>query len=115
MPETIQDLDFIRYALGYPEVEYIITPNDWVMKVNVRCRYLDTNNRCSIYERPERPLYCRYLNPHKCTIKPMIIRSCLNIGLEQFNRIDKHLVVNNNGGLEEIPPLSLLKKVAEES
>lgn len=114
-PNTIQELDFIRYALGYPEVEYLINRNDWVMKVNVRCKYLDTNNRCSVYEKPERPLYCRYFNPHKCTIKPTIRQFHLNVKLEQFNQISKHIIIDNNGRIRGIPSLASLKNVLETS
>lgn len=112
-PHTIQGLDFIRYALGYSEVEYLINRNDWIMKVNVRCRYLDTNNRCSVYEKPERPLYCRYFNPHKCTIKPTIRQYHLSVKLEQFNQISKHIVIDNNGKIQEFPSLASLKKILE--
>lgn len=114
-PETIQDLDFIRYALGYPEVEYLINRNDWIMKVNVRCKYLDTNNRCSVYEQPERPLYCRYYNPHKCTIKPTINQYNLKVKLEQFNLIQEHLEIDNNGRLQDIPSLASLKNILDNS
>lgn len=114
-PENLQDLDFTRYALGYPEVEYLINRNGWIMKVNARCRYLDTNNRCSVYEKPERPLYCRYLNPHKCTIKPSIRQFNLRVKLEQFNQISKYIEINNNGSIVHSPSLSSLKKIIEGS
>ena len=114
-PETVQDLDFIRYSLGYPEVEYLVGRNDWVMKVNVRCKYLDTNNRCSIYEKSERPLHCRYHNPHKCMVKPTFRQYHADVRLEHFNRINEHIVVDNNGRIQNLPSLSSLKKILEAS
>lgn len=114
-PNTIQELDFIRYALGYPEVGYLINRNDWVMKVDVRCKYLNTNNRCLVYEQPERPLYCRYYNPHKCTIKPTIRQFNLKIKLKEFNLISEHLNIDNNGRLSSLPSLASLKNILDNS
>lgn len=110
-PETMRDLDFIRYALGYPEVEYLVTRNDWIMKVNVRCKHLDSNNRCSVYELPERPLHCRYLNPHKCTIKPSVHQDKISIGLDQFNLINDRLHMDSNGNLTRFPSLHEVRKI----
>lgn len=114
-PETIRELDFIRYALGYPEVEYLINRNDWLMKVNVRCKYLDSSNRCLIYDKPERPLFCRYLDPHKCTVKSDIKQFHIKVGLEQFNLIAENIEVDNNGKIREVPSLALLKEMLNKS
>lgn len=110
-PETIQELDFIRYALGYPEVEYLVNRKEWLMKVNVKCKYLDSNNLCSIYEKPERPLHCRYYNPHKCTVKSNIRQFNVKVKLEQFNLIYKNIKMDNNGKIQDIPSLNLLKEI----
>lgn len=69
-PETYGNVDFGKYMLGFPGVEYIIKENNWYLAVSTRCRYLKGSS-CSLYNLPERPLFCRYLDPCKCWRKKL--------------------------------------------
>ena len=67
-PQTISNLDFFIFALGFPGVELGITDGEWSLIVKTHCRHLK-DNRCSIFGQDERPLVCRYYDALKCDYK----------------------------------------------
>lgn len=110
-PKDAGNLDFIKYALGFPGVEYIITENDWVLHIPVRCRYLEGKNRCSVYGGEERPLYCRYLDPCKCSVKQ--VAGCpdyIHVNRETYPQIRELIRVGKEGFITGKPGLDALRK-----
>jgi len=67
-PTTRSQLDYFRYALGFPGVELAVSPGGWALAVKTRCRHLD-GTRCGVFGSDERPLVCRYYDAHKCGYK----------------------------------------------
>lgn len=67
-PITYNTIDFINYALGFPGVSLGIHEHEWVLIVDVQCGHLN-NNRCDLYNDPQRPLFCTYYDKHNCSYK----------------------------------------------
>jgi len=53
LPAPRSRLDFNNYAwyLAHEDIEIYYDDKKWYLAVNNRCRYLDENNRCMIYEK----------------------------------------------------------------
>jgi Fe-S-cluster containining protein len=67
-PFNHAQVDYFRYALGFPGIELGVGPAGWSVTVRTRCRHLD-GTRCGVYGQPDRPLVCRYYDAHKCGYK----------------------------------------------
>jgi Fe-S-cluster containining protein len=68
VPETFAQLDFFRYALGFPGVRVGVAEDGWALVVRTTCRHLD-GGRCSVYGTDERPLRCASYDELKCTYR----------------------------------------------
>jgi len=64
-PERLAQLDFVRFALGFPGVEVSIDEDGWALVLATRCRHL-RGTRCSLYGAPERPLHCSSFSALGC-------------------------------------------------
>jgi len=68
-PIARSQVDFFRFALGFPGVELgIAADGSWTLLVRSRCRHLD-GTRCGVFGTPERPLICSFYDAHKCGYK----------------------------------------------
>jgi Fe-S-cluster containining protein len=68
-PIARSQLDFFRFALGFPGVELgLAADGSWTILVRSRCRHLD-GTRCGVFGTPERPLVCSFYDAHKCGYK----------------------------------------------
>ncbi|MDJ0662334.1 MAG: YkgJ family cysteine cluster protein [Crocosphaera sp.] len=89
LPTTYNRLDFYKYCLGFPGVELGISDSQWTIIIKTRCRHLDKDNNCSIYDDPERPLICKYYDAGRCTYKigfaEIKTEGYMRIGYEEFN------------------------------
>ena len=63
-PTTRNDFENIRWYISHQKTSVFIQEGKWYLNVNNRCRYLDRDNRCKIYE--NRPAICRRLDPKNC-------------------------------------------------
>jgi len=63
-PTTRNDFENIRWYISHQRTSVFIQEGKWYLNVKNRCKYLDSSNRCKIYER--RPAICRRLNPERC-------------------------------------------------
>ena len=63
-PTTKQDVENLKWELHFVNTSVFIRSKRWYKLSSGRCRYLDQDNRCSIYER--RPKICREHNPPDC-------------------------------------------------
>jgi Fe-S-cluster containining protein len=64
-PTNHAQVDYFRYALGFPGVELGVGGGTWTITIRTRCRHLD-GNRCGVYGTADRPLVCTYYDAHKC-------------------------------------------------
>jgi hypothetical protein len=87
IPSTYGSLDYIRYALGFPGVELGISDSQWYIILKTACSHLE-GNQCTIYEKPERPLTCKYYSSMQCFHKAWFSQSKPNgfmrVGFEEF-------------------------------
>jgi len=65
-PTDRRSLAFMRYQLGFPDVEIVVSPTGWRTLVRTSCRFLDATLRCALFGRPERPTLCSGYNPWRC-------------------------------------------------
>ena len=63
-PTTKNDFENIRWYISHQRTSVFIQQGKWYLNVKNRCKHLDGNNRCKIYE--ERPAICRRLDPGNC-------------------------------------------------
>jgi Fe-S-cluster containining protein len=64
-PTTAKDFDTLRWNLMHPGVRvYVDEYGDWFLQFESRCRFLGSDNLCTIYDK--RPQICRDLSPERC-------------------------------------------------
>jgi hypothetical protein len=68
VPRNATLVDYVRYALGFPGVELLVSDDDWRLGLPTTCRHLD-NGRCGIYGLPERPVRCEYYDEWTCSYR----------------------------------------------
>jgi uncharacterized protein len=63
-PKTVEDFDNIRWYLMHESVVVFVEKKQWYLGVMTRCKNLQPDNRCGIYE--ERPRICREFTTDNC-------------------------------------------------
>jgi len=63
-PKTAEDYDNIRWYLVHENVVAFIEDNNWFVGMMSRCKHLQADNRCGIYE--TRPRICRKYSTDNC-------------------------------------------------
>jgi len=63
-PITRNDFENIRWYVSHQKTSVFIQEGKWYLNVKNRCRHLDSDGMCAIYE--ERPAICRRLDPDNC-------------------------------------------------
>ena len=63
-PTTVRDYDNIRWYLLHENVVVFIEKKQWFIGVLTRCKHLEPDNRCGIYE--TRPRICREFSTENC-------------------------------------------------
>ena len=63
-PKTADDYDNIRWYLVHENVVSFIEDKKWYVGVMTKCKHLQPDNRCGIYE--ERPRICRKYSTDNC-------------------------------------------------
>lgn len=63
-PDTVKDYDHIRWYLCHENVVVFIEKKQWYLGLMSRCKHLQPDNRCGIYE--TRPRVCRSYTTDNC-------------------------------------------------
>ena len=63
-PTNKKEIEDLKWQLHFDTVKVYIHRRKWYQWVAGKCMYLDSNDRCTIYE--ERPQICRKHNPPDC-------------------------------------------------
>ena len=63
-PEELTDYEYIRWYLLHERATVFKEDEDWYLLVHTRCRHLQDDNRCGIYE--TRPKICRDYSTKNC-------------------------------------------------
>ncbi len=116
MPETIANLDFFRYCLGFPGVEIGFGDDGWSLIVASTCRHL-VGNRCGVYGQPERPLLCRYYDAWQCLYKPRLGQphpaGYIRLSLEHFDWLAECYAFDGEGRVTHSPSLDEMREHVE--
>ena len=70
-PTTFSDLDYIRYALGFPATEMVVhRDGSWQMLSHRACTLLDgETSLCTVHGTSRKPKVCAFFNPYRCWYK----------------------------------------------
>jgi Fe-S-cluster containining protein len=116
VPVSRTNLDFQRFALGFPGVELGIADGVWSLVVRTTCRHLE-GNRCSVYGRPERPLICKYYDAWKCTYKAQFGQprptGFLRVRLEEFPWLAECFRFDEHGTIVHLLPTEAIREHIE--
>lgn len=114
-PQTFMDLDYIRYLLGFPGTELIVSRDGaWQQLSHRTCGLLDAaDSRCTVHGTVRKPKVCVFFNPYRCWYKrnftvadpPDIVR----LDLSRFEAMLDACVFDDNGQLTQVPPWELLR------
>jgi len=63
-PDDKESIDHMRWYLAHQNVSIYLQDDDWHLCVDVRCKYLDSNDSCTIHA--TRPEICREHSPEEC-------------------------------------------------
>ncbi len=63
-PKTADDIFELKWELQYHTVAVFVRSYRWYRIIRGPCQYLDSHDRCTIYER--RPSRCRAMKPPEC-------------------------------------------------
>ncbi|MGF1634389.1 MAG: YkgJ family cysteine cluster protein [Phycisphaerae bacterium] len=63
-PETVNDYDNIRWYLLHENLVVFVEEGQWHLGIFTRCKHLQRDNRCGIYE--TRPRICREYTTDNC-------------------------------------------------
>jgi len=63
-PETAGDFDDLRWYLMHKGVSIFVEDGDWYIQIDNRCKHLQADYRCAIYE--NRPRICRQYSTANC-------------------------------------------------
>ena len=63
-PETKSDFEDVRWYLAHEGISVFVEDDEWYINIASRCKYLDRENRCDIYE--HRPKICRGYKDGNC-------------------------------------------------
>jgi hypothetical protein len=106
IPEDVNGIDYLRFCLGFPNIELGINDNNWYLILKTTCRHLE-DNRCTLFGKPERPLTCKYYDEWKCLYKLQFSQPLetgfLRVRLEQFRGILDCVEFDRNGIITFMP------------
>jgi Fe-S-cluster containining protein len=116
-PSTRASLDFLRFCLGFPGIELGVSDGVWSLVVKTSCRHL-SDNRCTIFGQPERPLICRYYDAWKCSYKPRFglprPPGFVRLRLEHFDALSEGFVFDDDGNVVHAAPFDALRNHIEQ-
>jgi Fe-S-cluster containining protein len=105
-PTSYANMDYIKFALGFPGIEVGVSERGWSLIVKTRCRHLD-GNRCGVYGKPERPLMCKYYDANRCDYKPQFgvprPEGYVRVRLEQFPALVAGFAFDDTGLVRRFP------------
>ena len=116
-PQTFAALDYVRYLLGFPDTEMIVTrEGTWQHLSHRACGLLDlASSRCTVHGTPRKPKVCVFFDPYKCWYKrnftvadaPDLVR----LDLVRFETMLASCVLDDDGRLTEVPSWEQLREL----
>jgi hypothetical protein len=112
IPSNYEEVEFLRFSLGFPNVELAITEGKWSLLVRTTCRHLD-GNRCSVYGTDQRPLKCSYFSALNCAYRTDLgvphPNDLVRVRREHFEAFAQSVAFDELGRVVAIPSLELLR------
>ncbi len=108
-PATFLELDYIRYMLGFKNVEMIVnSEGQWHVYLKETCQLLDEKtNLCTVHNTSRKPKVCDYYNPYQCWYQRNLTTEnppdTILIDREGIERILPHVKFDNDGNIKEVP------------
>lgn len=116
VPDQASNLDFLRFALGFPGVRLLAGVDGWGLAVTATCRHLD-GGRCSAFGLPERPLRCTYYDEWSCTFKPAFSATVAKrvplLDLAAFVELLPMFLIDEEGRIAKGPSDAQITSVAQ--
>ena len=63
-PDSFAEFDDLRWYLLHEDISIHVEDGDWYISIANRCKALDADERCGVYE--DRPLICRRYSRDNC-------------------------------------------------
>ncbi len=113
VPNNASHLDFLKFALGFPGVQVIVTADEWAVTVTSRCRHLD-GTLCGVFGTDERPLRCKYYDEWKCTVKDRLGQQppegVVVVGAPEFSAVVSQFQLDSEGLICDGPSLAEMRR-----
>lgn len=70
-PKALMSVDHLRFALNFPDTEFIISQaGEFSLVKWSKCSLFDEKQAtCTVHSTPKQPLTCVHFNPHQCWYK----------------------------------------------
>ncbi|HTJ43565.1 MAG TPA: hypothetical protein VL463_15780 [Kofleriaceae bacterium] len=117
-PINHAQVDYFRYALGFPGIELGVGGGNWTITIRTKCRHLN-GTKCGVYGTGDRPLMCSYYDAHKCGYKhqfgPMRPQGFVRVRYEEFDAVASAFRFNETGITTKIPTADEVRAAIEAS
>jgi hypothetical protein len=111
-PRNYEELEFLRFSLGFPNVEIAVTERNWSLLIRTTCRHL-VDNRCSVYGTDQRPLKCGYYSALKCSYRTDLgvprPEYMVRMRREHFEAVVESVAFDDLGQVVAIPSVDLIR------
>ena len=115
------DLDYIRYMLGFPSVQMVLTrEGQWRILVEQECGLLDgATCRCTVHGTSRKPKTCVYFNPYHCWYKRNFHNTSdppdlARISARGFELLLQQVRFDEDCKISETPPWELVKELVRD-
>lgn len=116
-PTQFKDIDYLRYCLNFPGTQVVVSDRGWSLLVKTACTHLK-DNRCTIYDQPERPQICRYYPEQDCYYRKTTAKvrpdNYIRLAKNEFDLVSELFRFNQEGALLQAPDANLIRASVEE-
>jgi hypothetical protein len=112
-PSDAKQVDFLRYALGFPAVEAKLAGDGWALVVHTTCRHL-SGQRCALYGSEARPIECAEYDEGDCDYRrdfgPRWDGAAARIGFAEFPVLARSFGYDDLGRVIDSPTSASLSQ-----
>lgn len=118
-PTTFLDIDYIRYMLGFRNVEMLIgNDGSWMVCLRETCQLLDqASNLCTVHNTDRKPQICVNFNPYQCWYKRNFDATApveaIRLDMNIFEIILPHITFDANGVIVQVPTWESLRTLID--
>jgi len=113
LPADSAQVDFLRYCLGFPNVQVGVADDSWAVVVRTTCRHLDADNKCSVFGTPDRPMKCTYYDAMTCTYREhfgtAVPDDMVLVSYDQFALMADSIMFDQFGRILALPPVGVVR------